>query len=508
MKKILLVALIVVGLSVGVTAYALGSLNSDPKVAFFKAELKNIQAMQEEWNDLFREDLNFIENMKGSAVRFTAEQTAIAEANDMPLDQEAQFERFNDFISKMKSSVTVDYDRLDRKMTGALDVLYDRETLLSGDMFVDDYKLGLHAKEAYDRYFMLDGNRFGEWMKSVDPSYDGVDKLDFFGSADFKEKSQSEQWNEVAKKYGKLLYDQIRTDQITVEKAEINGKSAKSYTLRLTNEDIRQIYETFRKTMKDDEALHKLLSALLPEVNWKAAFEEENSLVSTNDNLLFTLNLIVDGRGNMLKHEWTLGDTEGKLTYVHFKAAKEPYWQISFQPVGNSELEGGAFKLTDRYLAEKKDRKEHNIRFELPNAAAPVQLDANYVHSETGSTTKDDVRFTIGASEAGQPFKIGVGLQVERTFAKNSAASGTANLIFDVASPAHTEPFAFKITYSSNFNVGKIDQVKLPDAQNPVNVMELKEPESSQIAQEAQMNLQRHFEKFQEKIMQTLGSFL
>jgi len=513
MKKTIIFVAIFLFILAGGSALAFYAIEDNPKVAFFKAEMKNAKDTAASFEELFASDSAFMKTLNDKPFRVTGDLDVSVDMDGLGGADQAEIKKAIESVTKVKYHGSLDMDWKSKKAFGSADMKLDGDTLLSADAFADGNVLGILPNELYSKYITIDGNKFGDWMKRFSLTYAGPDKLELFGGASEDQKEKQTALLESFGKYGKLIFDEIRTDQITALDTEVGGKSAKSYTLNITASEMKALLTKLFELAVTDDELHKKLSDAVFDATFdadpdakmspKTMFEEALKDIRESDGVSLSIAIVVDGKGNMLKHDWEIApaDKKGKLTYFHDRSGTEKTVTLKLLDEGQE-----GFQVKDTYTATS-GKTEHKLDFKpmgLSDFNGSFTID--YVHEAQKKQVNDAIIFKIKEIDRNIS-EMKFGIYFERSYAEKNRMDGKVDLSID-AEAGNNMPGSLHIKYGTKVSVSPIDAVKLPDQTNAVELTNLDDKGMAELGEQIEANLEKHVEKMMMKFQQFFGTFL
>ena len=395
-------------------------LHKSPKELYLLSEYKSYQHAKEEWMEQYGDSMEFQE--KAMQQPSSSEMTLSGDVDMDSLGNDPDFEMVKELLSQ--ASITAKTEQDPKKNQGhytvALNV--DKEKAMEVEMFQSKDQAGIKVPMLYDKFFFLNFDEYGEFMRMMDPLYVGPETLEV-SNLEWQDLKLSEKEQEhLQKRYGSFLMDNLDDDHFKVKKGveykhEGDSMKVREVTLKLSASETKKFVNDFMDELIKDDELHNILVKRAQKVASAAALAEQvdEEMLETNemkkqlvDGLKeaksdlkdirfakgFTSTLLIDKNEQIIDRKVTTSIQENSdQVNMVMKSKNVPY--------GDDQK----FKAFSINLATEDDQ-DTAITFNVTNDVAVKKekrtedLEASFTFKEFGET--EEIKFTMKSDINGE----------------------------------------------------------------------------------------------------------
>lgn len=253
-----IVALLVVGGSSAFTMF----LNKNPKELFLLSEVKAYNAMVEEFKNKYGEDIEFqkalLESPSSSEVKVSGNLEMETEGNyDLEMVQE--------ILDQTTLIIQSSQDPKEQEGNHKLALEVDGTNLVDVEVVQTKTQAGLRVPFLYDQFFYLNFEEYGQFMRMIDPYYEGPETLEI-NNMNWEDLKFSEKELESLKdRYSKFLLSVLKDESFSLEKGvklEHEGEqlTVREITFELSPNEVNDLLSKFFDQLIEDEELHSLIA--------------------------------------------------------------------------------------------------------------------------------------------------------------------------------------------------------------------------------------------------------
>ena len=411
-KRTLIIAAILTIILVSSAAAAI-ILHKSPKELYLLSEYKSYQYAKEQWMDQHGDSLEFQEKTMQQPSR--SEMTLSGDVDMDSLGSNPDFEMVKELLSQASISAKMDQDPKTKQGHYTVALNIDKEKAMDVEMVQSKDQAGLKVPMLYDKFFFLNFDEYGEFMRMMDPLYDGPETLEISDLEWQDLKLTEKEQKHIQKRYGSFLMDHLDDDQFKVEKGveykhEGDAMKVRKVTLKLSDSETKAFIDDLMDEMIKDKELHNILVNRAQKVAGAAALTEQvdEEMQDTKamkrqlvDGLKdakgewkdihfaegFTSTLLIDKKERIIDRKVTtsIGDSSDQVNVV-MKGKNIPY--------GDDQ----AFKELSIHLAPDNDQ-DTEVMFSVTNDVAAKKekrtedLKASFMFKEFGDT--EEIKFTM-----------------------------------------------------------------------------------------------------------------
>ncbi|MDF2937190.1 MAG: hypothetical protein K0Q90_2563 [Paenibacillaceae bacterium] len=259
MKKIVIGAA-VLAVCAGGTAYAYQHfVEENPKNAYFKAEAEQFDRTKRQMEQILKTDLLYTHMKTGVPFHQKLQVSGKVKVDGMDAATAQQVQPILDLVEKstLRFDQTMDEPNGHAQMKLGWD--YNQKELLAVEAYTGPKLTSLKVPQLLPSYVTLQNDKLGSFAKKLNPSYTGPDVLNFF---DYYKTAggQEEELKTYAKDYFKLIYENIRDNQVTSQKIDYTTpygetEKLKEYTLTLSDSEVKGMLELLLSKAETDDKL-------------------------------------------------------------------------------------------------------------------------------------------------------------------------------------------------------------------------------------------------------------
>ncbi|MGE7602823.1 hypothetical protein ACQKL5_09960 [Peribacillus sp. NPDC097675] len=307
-KRTLIITAIITIILISSAATAI-ILHKSPKELYLLSEYKTYQHAKDEWMDQYGDSMEFQE--KTMQQPSSSEMTLSGDVNMDSLGSDPDFEMVKELLSQASISAKTEQDPKKNKGHYTMALNFDKEKAMEMEMFQSKEQAGIKVPMLYDKFFFLNFNEYGKFMRMMDPLYDGPETLEV-SELEWQDLKLSDKEQEhLQKRYGIFLMDRLDNENFKVEKGveyKHEGETLKvrEITLKLSASETKKLTNDFMDELIKDKELHSMLVKRAQKVASAAAVAEQ-----IEEEMLDTKNMkqqLVDG----------LNDTKSELKNISF----------------------------------------------------------------------------------------------------------------------------------------------------------------------------------------------
>ena len=395
-------------------------LHKSPKELYLLSEYKSYQHAKEEWMEQYGDSMEFQE--KAMQQPSSSEMTLSGDVDMDSLGNDPDFEMVKELLSQ--ASITAKTEQDPKKNQGhytvALNV--DKEKAMEVEMFQSKDQAGIKVPMLYDKFFFLNFDEYGEFMRMMDPLYVGPETLEV-SNLEWQDLKLSEKEQEhLQKRYGSFLMDNLDDDHFKVKKGveykhEGDSMKVREVTLKLSASETKKFVNDFMDELIKDDELHNILVKRAQKVASAAALAEQvdeemletkemkkqlvDGLKEAKSDLKdisfakgFTSTLLIDKKERIIDRKVTtsIGDGSDQVNMV-MEGKNIPY--------GDDQN----FKEFSINLAPEKD-EDTEVMFSVTNDVAVKKekrtedLEASFTFKEFGEA--EEIKFTMKSDINGE----------------------------------------------------------------------------------------------------------
>ncbi|ETI67996.1 zinc ribbon domain-containing protein [Neobacillus vireti] len=277
-KKWVLITIAALVLIGGGTAVGMFFLNNSPKELFLLSEYNSYQQMADDWNALYGDDLAFQEKLLESPSSSEIKLSGNLDINEGNMSY--QEEMLLELLKQSAITIKTNQNPIKQASHSTVALNIDGTKALDVEYVQTKKQAGLKIPKIYDQFFYLNFNQYGEFMRMVNPYYQGPETLEL-NNLQWKELKLSEKEKEsLTKRYSKFLLTAMKEENFTLKKGvkfdhEGESLSLREITFQLSPEETNAFMNSFLDQLIKDDELQKIMTDRVVKVAKAASLEDQ-----------------------------------------------------------------------------------------------------------------------------------------------------------------------------------------------------------------------------------------
>jgi hypothetical protein len=535
-KKWVLITIAALVLIGGGTAVGMFFLNNSPKELFLLSEYNSYQQMSDNWNKMYGDDFAFQEKLLEGPSTSEIKLSGNLDIEDGNMDY--QEEMLLELLKQSALTIKTNQDPIKQASHSTVALNIDGTKALDVEYVQTKKQAGLKIPKIYDQFFYLNLNQYGEFMRMVNPYYQGPETLEL-NNLQWNELKLSEKEKEsLTKRYSKFLLTAMKEENFTLKKGvkfdhEGESLSLREITFQLSPAETNAFINSFLDQLIKDDELQKLITDRVVKVAKSASLDDQvgkdltdkayvkDELISVLKELKKEMNrlnypdgfkyvLLIDKNKQIIDRKINFAVGENK-EFAKFAietknvpmSNNKTFEEVSIGIAPKDAAEG---KMELRYtntITKDKDLRKENIKafFTFENSGdveSKMDFSMNSLFqgkSANKQTVERDFNLRLGGKEfGGVPVFKGSIYQTKDISLKDKYSNQKFDIklnVQDVSSPG-----TISLTVDSKMKLR--DAIKLPslNADEGKNVAELTDDDIDEILFEIQNSMEGIFEDF------------
>lgn len=416
-KKTIIIALII--LLIGASGAAALLLKKSPKELYLLSEYKSYQEAKQEWDTKYGDAITFQEKLLE-----TPSNSEVVLSGDMELDSlkdDPDFEMVRELLKSTSISAKTVQDPVQKESHYSVALNVEKEKAVDIEMFQSKEQMGIKVPLLYEKFFYLNLDEYGDFMRMLDPYYEGPETLEM-SELDLKELKITDKEKEyLQKRYADFLLGELKDNNFDVKNGidyEYEGENMKlrEVTLSLSEAETKALLNKFMDHMIEDKELHNMIATRIEKFAKTAALENSDvEIPEKNEMIEEMVAVLKDVKDEMKSVDYPIGFTSTLLIDKNeiiidrnVKAAisidgKQVNAEIASKhvPYGDNQ-KYNEWKMT---LAPEED-KDSSMVFQVSNdvkngkETRTEKLKASAMLEEFGE--KEDITFTLTSNFKGE----------------------------------------------------------------------------------------------------------
>ncbi|MCQ6277095.1 zinc ribbon domain-containing protein [Bacillus sp. V3B] len=535
-KKPIFIVLIL--LIVGGSATAAFLLKLSPKELYLLSEYKTFQQSVTELETKYGDTIEFQEKALEQP-----SQSEVVLSGDLELDSAAgdpEFEMMRELLSAASISAKTVQDPVNKQGHYSLALNVENKKAIDVELFQSKDQMGIKVPLLYEKFFYLNFNEYGEFMRMIDPYYVGPETLEL-SDLELKNFIVTDKEKEyLQEQYSEFLLTELKDESFQVQKGvkyEHEGEQMKLRAVRLTLSAIetKELVNRFMDHIIQDQELHNMIVNRVEKLAEAAALEGELAAELSDASELkeemvdglkemknemqaidypngFTSTLLIDKNEQIIDRHMTLAlSVDGEQINTVVTSKNVPYgdnqklneWKVELSPEEDEDF-NAIFQFTNHIQTKKETRTE--------------DLKATFSVEEYGN--KEDVTFTMashfkGADGSKQTInrEFELGFNGRSFYDAPNEIKGEIKQVSDVnlKKEYSDEKFTIELEMEDDYDSGSItlnldtkttlkDKVQLPtldtNSDDGLNVVKISEDEMFAISEKVGTNIYELGEKY------------
>ncbi|MFK2825177.1 zinc ribbon domain-containing protein [Bacillus sp. B190/17] len=280
------IALVVLLLGGGATAAFL--LNKSPKELFLLSEYHAYEQAKADFDEKYGESFEFSKKLMEQPSTSQMTLRAGLEMDSLQNDPDAAM-----VMEMLKNAtITAKMKQDPKKNAGDYNIALNLEGEKALDMeFVHtDQQMGAKVPLLYSKFFYLNLDEYGEFMRKMDPSYTGPEKLEL-SPVEWKDlELKEEDVNYLTERYAAFLVDQLKDENFELEKGveyEFKGEKMKlrKVTLSLSSQETKSLMNEYMDRLIKDKKLHSMIAVRAEKVIKAGAATEVSGEIPSREEM-------------------------------------------------------------------------------------------------------------------------------------------------------------------------------------------------------------------------------
>ncbi|MFD6207888.1 hypothetical protein [Peribacillus sp. NPDC060253] len=357
-------------------------LHKTPKELYLLSEYKTYKNAKEGWDDKFGDTMEFQERMKKEPS--SSEVTLSGNVKMDSLTNDPDIEMVQELLTQASFTAKAEQDPISNQGYYKLALNVDKEKAMDVEMFQTKGRLGMKVPKLYEKFFYLNLNEYGEFLRMLNPSYAGPETLEV-SDLEWQDLKLTEIEQEyIQKRYGAFMLDRLKEKNFKLKKGldykhEGETRKVRELTLKLSSSETKKLVNDFLDHLIKDVKLHSMIVTRVQKVSNTGTMTDEARSSDTKeikrqlvdglkhvkneikDNSFpkgFSSTLLIDKDEQVIDRKVTtaFGSNHNQVN-VEMKSKNVPY--------GNNQ----AFKEFSVALAPEKD-EESKLMFLVTNDVA------------------------------------------------------------------------------------------------------------------------------------------
>ncbi|HHY20364.1 MAG TPA: zinc-ribbon domain-containing protein [Bacilli bacterium] len=252
---IVVASLIFVFILGGIGWAFLGSNNA--KTDYLKAESNTMKLAYKEWSDVYGDGFALADKLSKESYQQTLNLSASVSGDSIPDVALVQA-----ILESMNLQLMTKQDVKNEQHEVSFNFMMNNDSLADFSMYQSNDKTAVKLPLLNEpTYYFIENEKFGEFVKELDPTYNGPDNIKDI--LDFKEQLNTgleAEYKDWFKGYGTFLFDQLAEKSFSKEKnVQYQGNNADKITLTLTDGEIKTLLTNLLDKIENDEKLIDLI---------------------------------------------------------------------------------------------------------------------------------------------------------------------------------------------------------------------------------------------------------
>lgn len=531
-KKPVIIALIL--LFAGLGSAAAMFMNKSPKDLYLLSEYNSYQDAKEEFDKKYGESIEFQEKMLEKPSR-----SEVSMSGDLNIDSaegDPSYDMVKEILSQAEIKLKTEQDPEKNEGYANLALNVDGEKAVDVELLQTKEIMGLKVPLLYEKFFFLNLDEYGDFMRMLDPSYVGPEELNISQLKPKDLELTEKEKKYLEKRYAKFFIKELDEKNFKLKKGvnyEHEGKKMdlREVTLTLSPKETQNLMNSLMNRIIEDDELHSMLIDRVVKIADSASMTTEDLGVDLTDkkemkkelvNGLkdarkelkkftypdgFKSALLIDDKERIIERNAKFGaayDGEDQINLAFVTkdvplSSDKRYQEFKLEASPENDKESkGVFQITNDINGKLEDRSE--------------DLEAK-MYVDTASGERQEVTFSMKSDFKG---KSGSKQEITRDFKVEAAGSefgdfpsgltGTIEQTNDTNAKKEYSNQSFKIELNleDDFNSGSgsvalkvnsktklADKISMPklDSDSSLNVNEITEEQMYEIQQEVSQNI-------------------
>ncbi|MFD6441139.1 hypothetical protein ACFWDG_15275 [Peribacillus sp. NPDC060186] len=283
-KKTLIITLVLAFIIISSAVAAI--IHKSPKELYLLSEYKTYQNSKEEWANKYGNTNKFQEKIMKQPSSSDITLSGNVEMNSLGNDPD--FEMIQELLSQVSLTANTELNPISKQGHYKIALNVEKENVLDMEMFQSKDILGLKVPVLYEKFFYLNFDEYGEFMRMIDPSYVGPETLEVsdFEWQDLKLTEKEQEY--IQKRYGIFLLDRLEGENFKIQKGvefKHEGETMKlrEVTLKLSASETKNLVNDFMDQLIEDNKLHIMIVNRAQKVAKATATTEDVEVLDTKE---------------------------------------------------------------------------------------------------------------------------------------------------------------------------------------------------------------------------------
>lgn len=531
--KIWLIIAIVAGVLVaGTSAFGYFMMKS-PMTMYLLAEQKSFKQLQSDLDEKYGE---LAEYQQLLLKKPSVNEMTISGNVEVPKGEVTpEIEMLQEVLSKAALKINSEQDPVSKSSKVTIGLEYDSAKTFNVELYQSKELLGLKVPLLYDKSFYLKTDEYGQFMRMLDPYYEGPEKLDFNTNILEDIQFTDEEKSYLMKRYSTFLLSELKEEMFTLKKDipfEHEGQKMKTkeITLKLSEEQTKSLMSKWVKHLIEDDELHKMIADRVVKLNEYSQLDQsgQNMLSSNNvkkelKNGLAEINkglndfsipngfksmILLDNKGQIVSRniEFSLSDGNEALDFnfssknvaLKSKEDRDKEWKIAVSP--QSDLSSNFVLSSVNNIRVDKGKQSEKLKMSiLLETDGVVEIDSSLDVQSTFNELKNgkldakhdfqlssNMDYSSGGGMITNAFLLapikGTIEQRSETNVKKEFSNQTVG--FELIIDDGEESGKVKVIVDSKSKIDKSLKIPMANDENGLNILQLTEEDLYDLQQE------------------------
>lgn len=521
--KWIISAIVIVIVILGTTTYAFNLLKS-PKSLYLLSEYNTFKQLKSDWAEVYGEQYEF---QKMLLEKPSSNQLKITGNIELPEDaMNSETAIVQEVLSKVAIMINSEQDIKNNVNKVNMGLQMDGANTLDFNIYQSPNLIGVSVPVLYDKAFYLNTNQFGQFMRNLDSSYEGPEKLELNKLDWNKLRLTEEELKALSKRYGKFLVENLDEKNFSIKKGvsyDYNGETLKlrEITLTLTPKETEVFIKALLDQLIQDEELHSMIAdrlALVGESYQFAQHDEgltdpEQIKADVRDSLKdmkagldeisfpegFKSVILIDKKEQIVDstNEFTIGNDNENVAF-NVSGKNIPYetsnhfreWKVEVIPESDQKSKLTLSASNDIQNENKQRVEDMNVKFYLKDSSdvlADIALNLRSDFQEYQNGKLDvtrDFDLKLNGSDYYGPIHAVSGTLTEKSETNLKKLTSNQKLNFAITFDDDNESGKLKLGFDSKSAIKEDLKITPLNTKDGVNVAEIKESDIYDIQEE------------------------
>ncbi|MFC9597713.1 hypothetical protein ACFTQL_07325 [Peribacillus butanolivorans] len=285
-----------------ITSAVAAIIHKSPKELYLLSEYKTYQNYKEEWTNKYGNSIEFQEKMMKQPS--SSDMTLSGSVEMDSLGNNPDFEMIQELLSHISLTAKTEQDPISKQAHYKLALNVEKENALDMEMFQSKDKLGLKVPVLYEKFLYLNFVEYGEFMRMIDPLYEGPETLEVSDLKWQALKLTEKEQKYIQKRYGIFLLDRLEGENFKVQKGveyKHEGETMKlrEVTLKLSASETKNLVNDFMDQLIEDNKLHSMIVNRAQKVAKATAIADDVDVLDTKEMKRQIVNGLKDAKNEM-----------------------------------------------------------------------------------------------------------------------------------------------------------------------------------------------------------------